>query len=331
MTFDVNKIPKAELHCHLEGAASPELIKRLALKNGIDLSAKLFDNDGNFQWNNFIEFLQAYDMASAAIITAADYADVVYEYLCQCAVEGAIYVELFSSSDHAAAAGLGYIDQLEGMINGIDRAEEEYGIIGRLIPTCVRHLGVDSAIAVADQVVNNLHPYVVGFGMGGDEAHLSLQDFAPAYKIVDDAGLATTVHAGEMQGAASVRDAINYLPVSRIGHGVNVIDDMALVDELIKRDIHLEICPGSNISLSVFDDYQSHPLLKLKAAGILFSLNSDDPPYFDTTIGKEYQNAHDQFNLGEQDLVQITKTAINAAFIDDIGKQKLLLKLSKYG
>jgi len=330
VTFDIVKLPKAELHCHLEGAAPPALVRKLADRHGMTLPDHLFNADNQFQWDNFIEFLNAYDMASAVIKTADDYADVTYEYLKSCALEGAIYVEVFSSPDHAAAAGMDYDTHLEGIVAGCIRAETNFGIIGRIIPTCVRHLGAARAKIVADQVANTPHPFVVGFGMGGDETHLTHKDFAPAYKIVSDAGLSTTVHAGEIQGAASVWAAISDLPVTRIGHGVRAIEDNFLVDELVKRNIHLEICPGSNIALSIFPDNQSHPLLKFKQAGVSFSLNSDDPPYFATSIGQEYNTAHSKFGLEAMELLDVTKTAIKASFVDETTKQKLLDKVHAY-
>ena len=330
MTFDLVKLPKAELHCHLEGTATPALVRKLARRHGMALPKNLFNVKDQFQWTDFLGFLNAYDMASSVIKTADDYSDVTYEYLKSCAAEGAIYIEVFSSPDHAAAAGMDYETHLDGIVQGCVRAEAEFGIIGRIIPTCVRHFGVERANAVADQVAKTPHPFVVGFGMGGDEAYLTLKDFAPAYKVVSDAGLATTVHAGEVLGAASVKDAINDLPITRIGHGVRAIEDAALVEELVRRNIHLEICPRSNIALSVYPDYQSHPLLALMGAGISFSLNSDDPPYFGTTIGHEYQVAHSEFGLSATQLLDVTRSALNAAFVDTATKQILLNKVDAY-
>ena len=216
---------KAELHAHLEGTASPDLVKRLAQRNSMNLPDGLFDAKGNYRWTTFLEFLKAYDLASAVIKTPLDYRDVTYEYLKQCASEGAIYVEVMSSPDHAAMAGMGYQDHLDGIIAGIDDAERDFGIVGRIIVTCVRHLGPEQATEVAKQTIAAPHPYVVGFGMGGDENAHHPSDFSKAFHIAHDAGLACNVHAGEMAGPESIIAALDHLPVKRTYLTGVVIDD----------------------------------------------------------------------------------------------------------
>ena len=221
-----------------------------------------------------------------------------------------------SSPDHAAAAGLSYEDHLEGIVQGIDDAERDYGITGRLIVTCVRHFGPACALKVAEQVRSNPHPYVVGFGMGGDENAYGFGEFLPAFDLVHSAGLPCTVHAGEWAGAESVREALNTLPVQRIGHGVRAVEDSEVLQLVVDRGIHLEVCPTSNIRTGVHRCYEVHPLNTLRAAGISVSLNSDDPPYFNTTIGKEYKIALDNFGLDQKLLLSVAEDSLDAAFLD---------------
>ncbi|WP_218045021.1 adenosine deaminase [Kiloniella spongiae] len=318
---------KAELHAHLEGTASPDLVKRLAQRNSMNLPDGLFDAEGNYRWATFLEFLKAYDLASAVIKTPLDYRDVTYEYLKQCASEGAIYVEVMSSPDHAAMAGMGYQDHLDGIISGIEDAEKDFGIIGRIIVTCVRHLGPEQAVNVARQTVAAPHPYVVGFGMGGDENAHHPSDFSKAFHIAHDAGLSCNVHAGEMAGPESIIAALDHLPVQRIGHCVRAIEDPYLISRLIDEDITLEVCPGSNIALGVYPDFRTHPFLKLRDAGCKVTLSSDDPPFFHTTIGNEYAIASREFNLSDQELSEITKCSIENAFADQATIDKLLARL----
>ncbi len=324
---DIQSLPKAELHCHLEGTMPPALVRRLAQRNGIELADTLFDGDDRFAWSNFAEFLRAYDGGASCLNSALDYRDITYDYLAGCAAEGAIYVELFASPDHAAAVGISYTQMLEGCVRGIDDAWRDQRICGRIIITCVRHLGPERARTVAEQMVQEPHPYVVGFGMGGDETLFSPAEFLPAYRLADERGYGCTAHAGEVCGPQSVWATINQLPVSRIGHGVRASEDAGLVAELCRRDIALEICPGSNIALKVYPDYASHPLVTLLQAGCRLSLNSDDPPFFDTSIGREYQTAHQQFALSPEQLREITRMAIASAFIDQTTKQRLLAQL----
>jgi len=315
--------PKIELHCHLEGAAPPGLVRRLARRNDIDLPGDLFNRQGGFAWTDFRDFLKAYDLASSCICCAADYRDVMYEYLKSCAAEGAIYVEVFSSPDHAAAAGIGYAEHLEGIARGIGDAERDFGIIGRIIVTCVRHLGPRRAMAVADAVVAEPHPYVVGFGMGGDENQYQASDFAPAFDLVSRSGLSTTVHAGEVLGPQSVHDALDFLPVSRIGHGVRSIEEPALIDRIVEAGITLEVCTGSNLALGIYDSADRHPLRRLLRAGCRIAFGSDDPPYFNTSIGGEYDRAERDFGLNSDEIAHINRTAVAAAFCDEATRRTL--------
>ena len=223
-------IPKAELHCHLEGTAPPALVRRLAERNGIALPDGLFADEHNFAWTDFPDFLRAYDAASMCLRKAADYRDITYEYLAACAREGAIYVEMFTSPDHAAEVGMSYLDHLEGTVAGIEDADRDFGIVGRIIVTCVRHLGPDRGLTVAKDMVGEPHPYVVGFGMGGDETAFHLRDFLPVFRIAADAGLGCTVHAGEVCGPESIYAARDSLPVTRRGHGGRAVEDPRRVE-----------------------------------------------------------------------------------------------------
>ncbi|MGB2517120.1 MAG: adenosine deaminase, partial [Pseudomonadales bacterium] len=288
MQAEIQAIAKVELHGHLEGCIYPNLVRRLAERNNIKLSDDLFTAEDTFAWDDFVEFLNAYDAASLCLRNGDDYEEIMYEYLKQCAVEGVIYLETFISPDHAATVGISYDDMVQGCARAIDRAQAEFKIIGRLIVSCVRHLGPEQAVKVAELMVNNPHPYVVGFGMGGNESMFTQADFAPAFELAHAAGLGCTTHAGEVVGPESVWDAINNLPVTRIGHGVRSVEDPELMATLKQRGIALEVCPGSNLALSVYPDWDSHPLNTILEAGISVSLNADDPPFFATTNGAEY-------------------------------------------
>ncbi|QEC47582.1 adenosine deaminase [Baekduia soli] len=311
---EVDALPKAELHVHLEGTATPELVRRLARRNGVALPDGLFADEHTFAWTDFLDFLRAYDVAASTIRTALDYRDVTYEYLTACAAEGAVYVELIASLDHGALVGLGDAEHIAGIAQGIDDAHADHGIVGRIISSCVRNFGVPAAEDVARRTVALDHPYVVGFNMAGDEAGFPAPDFARAFAIVAEAGLGCSVHAGEHAGPESVRAALALPGVRRISHGVRAIEDPALVEELARRAIVLEVCPTSNVVLGVYSSYEAHPLPALRAAGVLVTLGSDDPPYFGTTIGREYRLAHERLGCDLAALAAITRTALDAGF-----------------
>ena len=314
-------IPKAELHVHLEGTAPPELIGRIAQRNGLAVPEGLLGDDERFTFTDFLDFLAAYDRAASVIRTGEDYRDITYEYLRACAQEGAIYVELTCSPDHAALVGLTDTEHIDGIARGIDDARE-HGIEGRILVSAVRNFGVEQALRVARYAADLPHPYVVGFSMAGDEKNFPASQFAEAYAIASEAGLGCTMHAGEWAGPESVRAALE-LPVTRISHGVRAIEDPALVDELAERGIVLECCPTSNVVLGVYPSYSEHPLPRLAAAGVRFTLGSDDPPYFGASIGGEYAIAQEKLGFDEDRLKAITATAIDAAFCDDALKSQL--------
>jgi adenosine deaminase len=319
-------LTKAELHVHLEGTAPPELIARIAARNGVDLPTGMLADDGRFHYTDFLHFLRTYDLAASVIRTGEDYRDIAYEYLCSCARGGAIYVELTCSPDHARLVGLSDEEHIEGIAAGIDDARDETGIEGRILVSAVRNFGVERSIRVADYAASHPHPYVVGFSMAGDEQNYPAADYAEAYAIAADSGLGCTIHAGEWAGADSVRAALE-LPITRISHGVRAIEDPALVDELEARAIVLECCPTSNVVLGVFPSYEEHPLRTLWDAGVKLTLGSDDPPYFGASIESEYEIAEARMGFSDDDLRGITSTALHAAFCDDDLRDALLARL----
>jgi adenosine deaminase len=318
----MSALPKVELHVHLEGTAPPALIRRLAQRNDVALPEALFAGNGEFRYTDFLDFLRTYDQAASVIRTAEDYRDVTFEYLCSCAREGAIYVELTASPDHAALVGLGDHEHLAGIARGIDDARSETGIEGRILISAVKNFGIEQALRVARHAAERPHPYVVGFSMAGEERNHPAAAFAEPYAIAAAAGLGCTVHAGEWDGPESVRSALT-LPVTRIDHGVRAVEDAELVDELSARGVVLNCCPTSNVVLGVYATYDEHPIPRLRAAGVRLTLGSDDPPYFGASIGGEYDVCAEHMGMDEGDLREITRTAIDAAFCDEALKHQL--------
>jgi adenosine deaminase len=320
-------VPKAELHVHLEGTATPELVRRIAERNGLAVPPGVFSAPDRFAWRDFLDFLQTYDLVASMIRTAEDYRDITYEYLASCAAEDAIYVEVTASTDHARAAGMTETQLWEGIAAGIDDARRDHGIEARILAVAVRNFGLPAALAVAEHVASRPHPYVVGFSLAGDEAGYPPGPFAEAYRIVAEAGLGCTVHAGEWAGPASVREAIE-LPVTRLSHGVRAIEDPGLVDELARRGLTLEVCPTSNVVLGVFPSFAEHPFPVLREAGVALTLGSDDPPYFGASVGGEYAVAREHFGLSDEDLVALTRTAVAASFAEPALRERLLRRIT---
>lgn len=319
---------KAEIHCHIEGAASPELVLKKAAKYGADTSS--FLRDGKYVWHDFTSFLAAYDGAAALFRTPADYSDLAHDYLSGIAAENAIYAEFFISTDHAIGAGLDPADYVAGLAEGMKRAKAETGIESRMIATGLRHGGPEAVERAARWIVANPHPLVTGWGMAGEERMHHPKDFVRAFDIARDAGLGITVHAGELAGWESVANAIDWLRPSRIGHGVRAIENPDLVKRIAEEGIVLECCPGSNVVLKVFPDFASHPFRRLMDAGCRVTLNADDPPHFFTSVGHEYELAREHFGLSDAELMQCTRTAVEAAFVDTETRRSLTARLDAW-
>jgi adenosine deaminase len=316
---------KAELHCHIEGAASPELVIRQAQKYNADVSP--FIKDGSFVWHDFTSFLAAYDFAADLFRTEEDYARLADHYLTSLARDGAIYSEVFTSPDHALKAGLSPAAYTGALGEGMARAKAKTGIEGRMIVTGVRHFGVESVEAAARFAAKCGHPLVTGFGMAGEERFGELEDYVRAFEIAREAGLGITVHAGELAGWESVAAALDHIRPSRIGHGVRAIENPDLVKRIADEGVVLEVCPVSNIELKVFAGYDSHPFPALRTAGCKMTLNSDDPPYFWTSLKREYDVAAAHFEMDDKALTAVTRTAIEAAYVDRKTRVALLTRL----
>lgn len=321
----INIIPKAELHCHIEGAVPVTLAKKQAGKYRINID-NIIDGE-HYKWHDFTSFITTYDTVANLFKSEDDFEKLTYEYLASIARDGAIYSEIFISPDHALKAGLSPQAYFDGLAAGIDAAENEFGIISRMIIVGVRHLGAEKVQKAAEIAAARPHPYITGFGMAGDERSGHVADFTRAFDIARDAGLGITVHAGELVGAQSVKDAIDHLKPSRIGHGVRAIEDANLVKRIADEQIVLEVCPCSNISLSVFESMAQHPFKQLVDAGVKTTISSDDPPFFATDLANDYAQIANTFNYSDIEIVKFTQNAIEAAFVDNETKTKILTQL----
>mgnify|MGYP001612110128 CR=1 FL=1 len=318
-------MPKAELHCHIEGATPPALAAAQAQRYGIDTSG--FIKNGEYSWQDFTSFVQSYDATANLFRTEEDYALLAETYLTEIAEAGAIYSELIASPDQGDAVGIGADAYMRGLAEGAERAKARTGIETRLLVVGIRHFGPERVVKAAEYAARRPHPLITGFNLAGEERMHRVADFTRAFDIARDAGLGITIHAGELSGAFSVRDALDHVRPARISHGVRAIEDADLVKRLADEGTVLEVCPGSNVALSVFKDFESHPLRALHEAGVRVTLNSDDPPFFHTSLAKEYDVASSIMGFSDAEILGMTRTAIEAAFVDEPTRQKLLAKL----
>jgi adenosine deaminase len=201
------------------------------------------------------------------------------------------------------------------------------GITLRGIITCIRHFGPEKARETAICAAETAGDWITGFGIAGDEKVGKPKDFLWSFDCAREAGLRLTAHAGEWGGPDSVRDAIRDLGVERIGHGVRAIEDLALVDEIAERGIVLEVCPGSNIALGLYPEWRKHPIAELDRRGVKVTVSTDDPPFFHTTMAREYERLNDAFDWDEGMFESIARRSLDAAFCDADTKAKIAKKL----
>ncbi len=323
----VADLPKVELHLHHEGAAPPAFVRQLAHEKKVDIS-KVFNAQGGYAFRDFVHFLSVYEAATSVLKTPEDYARLTTAVLEESAANGVIYTESFISPDFCGGGDVtAWREYLAAIQEAAQAAETAHGIILRGIVTCVRHFGPDKAKASALCAAETAGDWIVGFGMGGDEGQGHQGDFAYSYDMAREAGLRLTTHAGEFGGPDSVREAIRDLNVERIGHGVRSIEDAALVQELVDRQITLEVCPGSNVVLGLYPNIESHPIERLRKAGVNVTVSTDDPPFFGTTMRREYEMLHKAFGYDAERFVEFNITAANAAFCDETTRERVLKQL----
>lgn len=319
---------KAEIHCHIEGATPPALAMEQARRYGVDLST--FMDGENYAWRDFAEFIQAYDRVASLFRTQADYARLTETYLTELASINTIYSEIIVSPEHGDRIGLGADAYLAGICDGIHAAREKTGIETRIIVTGERHFGPESVIKAARYAASSRNPLITGFNLAGEERMGRVANYAPAFDIARDAGLGLTIHAGEVCGAFSVADALELVRPSRIGHGVRAIEDAAVMERLVRDQVVLEVCPGSNVALNVSSSFESHPLPKLIEAGVRVCINSDDPPFFHTSLAREYETAAGVMGLSTAVINRMTRTALECAFVDEETRAALLARFDAH-
>ncbi|RVT82690.1 adenosine deaminase [Rhodobacteraceae bacterium CCMM004] len=321
-------LPKVELHLHLEGAAPADFVRGLAREKSVDLSG-IFAPDGSYSYTDFWHFLHVYETATSVLKTPEDYARLTRAVLEESAAAGVIYSETFLSPDFCGGRDVGaWREYLTAIREAAEEAEARDGITLRGIVTCIRHFGPEKARETALCAAETAGDWLTGFGIAGDERAGEPGDFAWAFDCAREAGLRLTAHAGEWRGPESVAAALDALKVERIGHGVRAIEDPALVDRLAEDGVVLEVCPGSNVALGVYPDWRAHPIDRLRGAGCKVTVSTDDPPFFHTTMVREYDRLADAFGWDEDDFAAIARTSADAAFCDDTTRSRILERLA---
>lgn len=312
--------PKAELHLHIEGTFEPELMFRIAGRNGISLKYRSVDELRKaYEFNNLQEFLDIYYTGASLLQTEEDFYDLTMEYLKKAARENIVHTEIFFDPQTHTSRGVPFAV----VINGIHRAlkdgeklrvkDYDRGITSNLIMCFLRHLSEDDAFKTLSEAIP-FKDKIIAVGLDSSEVGHPPAKFKNVFEAALKEGFKTVAHAGEEGPAGYVWEAIELLKVSRIDHGNRSISDPALIDEIVKREIPLTMCPLSNQKLKVQANLAGHPLKEMMDKGVIVTVNSDDPAYFGGYLNENYLAISKALNLTEDDIRKLIENSFRGSF-----------------
>lgn len=316
-TRDLRALPKAHLHLHLDGAIRPATLHELCDEHGVDVPELPRDH----AYPSFAAFMATIQATHAVLREHAALSRVVREVIEDNAADGAVWVEIsvwpgVFGNPHAGRAAL------ETILAVGHEAAADSGLAFGVMVAANRHEGPDAALAVERVAADLRDDGVVSFGLDGDEAVNPPEMFAEAFRHARDDGLKRTPHAGELRGPDSVRTAMTVLHADRVLHGIRAIEDPGLLSSLANRGVCLDVCPTSNVRLSLVPDLASHPLPRLLDAGIQCSLNADDPGLFSASLLGEYEAARNEMRLDDAAIAAIAKTSLTNSHLSENTKRE---------
>ncbi|SEP75240.1 adenosine deaminase [Microlunatus flavus] len=323
-------LPKAELHVHQVGSASPRIVAQLAERHPGTVPADPEALVDYFRFDDFAHFIAIYLSVVELVETAEDVRLLTYEVAREMAGQQVRYAELTVTPYLSVGEKLPAEAFLEAIEDARTSAERDFGVRLRWIFDIPADFGIPAAEATASIALDHDVPGLVGFGIGGSEEGFPRSMFRDQFDRARAHGLGSVPHAGETTGPATVWDAIETLGAQRIEHGISAAQDPDLMAYLAENDITLDVCPTSNVALKVVDDLASHPLPTLVAAGVPVSINTDDPPMFGTDLNGEYAVAARLLDLDETGLARLARAAVDGAFIDETTKTTLRGEIDAY-
>ncbi len=318
-------LPKAELHIHLEGSIRPKTLLLLAQRNSIDLGCK--DEDtlrAMYSYRDFSHFIKLYGVLTAALRKPEDFMLITKELGLEAAQQGTHYLEVtFSAAIHHRHKGIPFDEMMDAIAEGAAAVRQQVGVEMRFILDHVRGYSLDYCQQTAEWCVRGREKGVVALGLGGYEPDWPASLYAEAIHWVQSHGLPFVPHAGEAVGPEGIWDALQFNP-PRIGHGFRAVEDAPLVDTLREREIALEICPTSNICTGCVPRWEDHPLRQLWDANVLVTINSDDPPMFNTTLLDEYRIATTKFGFSLKELARLSLNAAHCSLLPSEERKRLV-------
>lgn len=326
----VRQLPKAELHVHLEGTLEPELMLALAERNGVPLP---FDDVESaraaYDFADLQSFLNLYYAGANVLRTEQDFYDLTWAYITRAAQENIRHIEPFFDPQTHIARGIPFGVAIAGILLALEDAEEDFGITSGLIMCFLRDLTADDASRTL-QTARLYQSRIIGVGLDSAEVGNPPAKFEGVFSEAAGMGLHRVAHAGEEGPPSFISDALDLLGAERIDHGVRCMEDPALVARLAREQVPLTVCPLSNVRLRVFDEMAEHSLKRMMDAGLLVTINSDDPAYFGGYLTDNYLAAADALNLTPADMVALARNSFRASFLEAEQKDAHLAQIDAF-
>lgn len=323
----ISRLPKAELHLHIEGSFEPELLFAIAKRNRIDIPfASVEALRAAYKFSNLQEFLDIYYQGMNVLREEEDYYDLTTAYLERCAADSVRHVEIFFDPQGHTGRGVPFATVVNGILAGLKAGEERHGITNRVIMSFLRHLSEEDGF----ETLKEAEPFqdkFIGVGLDSSEVGHPPEKFARLFQRCREMGYLLCCHAGEEGPPDYVRQALFDIKVDRIDHGNRAMEDPALVREIVDRQIALTVCPLSNTALRVIDDIRHSPVKRMLDAGILTTIHSDDPAYFGGYMNANFEATAAGLGLSEAEVVQLARNSFTASFLPDDEKARHIAAL----
>jgi adenosine deaminase len=316
-------MPKAELHIHIEGSLEPELIFKLAQRNGVALPyASVEALRAAYAFSDLQSFLDIYYAGASVLLKEQDFFDLAFAYLERAAADNVVHAEIFFDPQTHTARGVAFEAVIRGLDHACRRAHSELGVSAKLILCFLRHLSEDEALATLEEALPWRHHFI-GVGLDSSERGHPPEKFARVFERARAAGLHLVAHAGEEGPPEYIRSALDVLKVERIDHGVRCVEDPLLVQRLARERVPLTVCPLSNVKLCVFETLAEHSLPALLDAGLCATVNSDDPAYFGGYLNRNFVDTFAALpSLGAQQAWQLASNSFEASFAPAADKRR---------
>jgi adenosine deaminase len=323
-------IPKAELHIHIEGSLEPELMLDLARRNGVSLRYDSIDAlKAAYRFGNLQDFLDLYYEGMRVLLREQDFYDLAMAYLRRAAAQNVRHAEIFFDPQGHTDRGVAFQTVIDGLWRALKDAERQFGMTTALILCFLRHLDEASAQRTLDEALP-WRERIVGVGLDSSEKGHPPSKFERVFARARGLGLKAVAHAGEEGPPNYVREALDVLRVDRIDHGNRALEDPALTARLAREQIPLTVCPLSNLRLCVVPDMKAHPLKRMLQAGLMATLNSDDPAYFGGYMNENFSAVQQGLDLGREDIATLARNGFRAAFCDEATKGRHLAALDSF-